>query len=933
MAVNRQWYVLKFCSSWLKEFDFDVHITFEQALKTKKVIALADNQMLRIIRQITNHNVNMEEIEYFFYQRDKIKKMNNNKENISKLKYLQKKIYDNLFIPEFIVISIESLSDYDRMFNNGLFVNGKKYIRTSCSASQGRVSKVIFCEENTSKKLLNILNNGRNKSVPFSPSKYNAYLGTASSATKIVTTPRFCVIPDCIKTKDVECWWVTEVEDKNKDDIIDKRIVNMEFNLFDGNGLISPSMAQRWADDLGLDYLPAQWCIRASWIKGMVNVFDFHEFCKEYNNGNYIINTAYKDNENNPIKVDLRDIDVILTESQFKLWNSYSSLEEYKYNSKKNNLNWGVSLYTPKQDKDILNLNYQFIQTLNLDQEKVEKLCEQTKEYFNGVSLENYWYTILFLMGSNLDNDKLSNFLSYSQNYWLKSLIVNKNLIKDKYIREKIYENIKVKIDNACMGRILVDGNFQVIVPDSFAFMEHACGLEVKGLLKEGEYYSKYWINRNVSKVDTMRSPLTYLSEHFVVNIKHNEMMDKWFKYSYTGFITNVWGEHTLRWAGSDYDYDIIASTSNEIMVNNTYINDLPVVYQPPKPNKIIFNDKDLQIADKFTFGSIIGRITNNVTIIRTLMANFNKNSTEYKILLNRMRMGCKLQSAQIDKAKIGRSVKGIPTVWNKWNKIKEEDLEEQKIEKQILNSLLCDKHPYFFIYLYHNTKKKYLKWKKDYDISCKTRWNMSVEDLKNLENKTEEQICFLERYNKSCPVIDNNASMNLLCHYIEDIRNKIKINIKKCQNPSYIEIYKSKQDNELCEQADSNLYNKIYNVIKDLRNDLKNASKINIKNDYSFDINNDLNNIYELYKYKLFKVCSNQDTLVNCLIDIFYIDFPSYNKDVLWNLFGQEIFDNVVLNSPNIIDYPILNNEGNITYLGKRYSVEKYTLKNGELK
>ena len=289
MAVSRQWYVLKFCSSWLREFDFDIHITFEQALKNKKVIALADNQMLRTIRQISNHNVDMEEIEYFFYQRDKIRKMNNNKENISKLKYLQKKIYDNLFIPEFIVVSIESNSDYDTMFNKGLFINGKKYVRTSCSASQGRVSKVIFCEEQTSKKLLEILDNGRNHSIPFSPSKYNAYLGTASSATKIVTTPRFCVIPDCIKSKDVDCWWVTEVNDKNQDDIIEKKTINEQFNLFDGNGLISPAMAQQWADDLGLDYLPAQWCIRASWVKGMVNVFDFHEFCKEYNNGNYII--------------------------------------------------------------------------------------------------------------------------------------------------------------------------------------------------------------------------------------------------------------------------------------------------------------------------------------------------------------------------------------------------------------------------------------------------------------------------------------------------------------------------------------------------------------------------------------------------------------------------------------------------------------------
>ena len=87
---NRQYYILKFNSSWLREFDFNIHITFEQALKNKKVIALADNQMLRTIREITNHNVDMNKIEFLFQQREKIKIMDNNIENMSKIKYLQK---------------------------------------------------------------------------------------------------------------------------------------------------------------------------------------------------------------------------------------------------------------------------------------------------------------------------------------------------------------------------------------------------------------------------------------------------------------------------------------------------------------------------------------------------------------------------------------------------------------------------------------------------------------------------------------------------------------------------------------------------------------------------------------------------------------------------------------------------------------------------
>ena len=150
---NHSYYVMKFNSSWLREFNFNVNISFQDALQTKKIIALADNQMLRIIRDITHRNIDMADIENLFYQRDRIKRMKNNKENISKLKYLQKQIYKSLFIPEYVVITIESNKDYDYMFEGNLYINGKKYIRTSCSSAQGRVSKVVFCEENVANKL------------------------------------------------------------------------------------------------------------------------------------------------------------------------------------------------------------------------------------------------------------------------------------------------------------------------------------------------------------------------------------------------------------------------------------------------------------------------------------------------------------------------------------------------------------------------------------------------------------------------------------------------------------------------------------------------------------------------------------------------------------------------------------------------------------
>ena len=127
----------------------------------------------------------------------------------------------------------------------------------------------------------------------------------------------------------------------------------------------------------------------------------------------------------------------------------------------------------------MLKLNYQFIQTLNLGKEDVEKLAKQFVEWIVKVSYDDAYYMLLFLLGVNNDKEKINNFLSCSEAYWIKALIANNNVKNDKYIRTKIRELMKTKIENACKGDIYVDGNFQVIVSDPYGFMQHVCGLPV----------------------------------------------------------------------------------------------------------------------------------------------------------------------------------------------------------------------------------------------------------------------------------------------------------------------------------------------------------------------------------------------------------------------------------------------------------------------
>ena len=501
--------------------------------------------MLRSIRDIIGKQVDLEKLEEYYEERDRLKKRKNSRFNKKRIKQLQDYIYEMMYIPEYITVTMDNINTYKRIFEKGFYFNGSLYKRMSCSASQARVSTVVFVKDEIREELRRRLDNGRNLNKPLAPSKYNAYFGLYSSATKKVTKPRFCIVKDYLVTEKVNVDYVVETG-IDEDDIIEPRTIDVEFNRFDGSGLISPSMAEQWGKDLGEDYIPCQFCIRCSFTKGMVNEFDFVEWCKEENNENYFIEDVYGN------QVDLREVDVILSEGMAKLWDSWESQESFEQCCEENGIIWGITKYSPKKDKEVLVTNYQFLQTLDLNNEAIKGLCKDTVDYIQGVSYDNIYYTLLFLLGENLNQNNIEVFMKNSDNYWLKTLILNHNLLNDKYSKEKIRDFIIKKIELACLGKLNVQGNFQCIVPDSVAYMEWITGKEVKGLLKSGEFYSQFWNNRNVQRIDCMRSPLTHFSEHYVVDLKNDERMKKWFKYSYSGIIVNCHDEHTMRFAGSD---------------------------------------------------------------------------------------------------------------------------------------------------------------------------------------------------------------------------------------------------------------------------------------------------------------------------------------------------------------------------------------------
>ena len=132
MLVNRQFYIYKFESKYLEKNKYNIKLNFKQAKENEQIIAVSDSQMLRSIRDIQQRYVDKYKIELLFKKRDDIKKLPSSKVNSSLIREINKQINMMMFVPEYVSVIISKPAHYKKLFYNGLYINGKKYIRFSC---------------------------------------------------------------------------------------------------------------------------------------------------------------------------------------------------------------------------------------------------------------------------------------------------------------------------------------------------------------------------------------------------------------------------------------------------------------------------------------------------------------------------------------------------------------------------------------------------------------------------------------------------------------------------------------------------------------------------------------------------------------------------------------------------------------------------------
>jgi hypothetical protein len=125
-------------------------------------------------------------------------------------------------------------------------------------------------------------------------------------------------------------------------------------------------------------------------------------------------------------------------------------------------------------------------------------------------------------------------------------------------------------------------------------------------------------------------------------------------------------------------------------------------------------------------------------------------------------------------------------------------------------------------------------------------------------------------------------------------------------------------------------MYLKVFEEYKKIMKQLKNINNLNntdVKNKYDENKAQEVNVIYKKFIDEMDSICSNTYELVDYLINIFYIECPSSNKDLLWNTYGNIIFENIKIKNQNSILFPFPNKEGKIEYLNQRFLLKEVEL------
>lgn len=909
-VLQNSYYIYKIPSDKISHLS---HYSFKEASRDGNVVSIGDNLVLAKIREYYNNTEDhvslYNRVQAIRKEMKEIRKLPTSTDNINKIKKLQSQLDDMLFVDDIVNIKVMTKKEYKVLARNGFDLNGKHYVRFMVGSGQMRRNTVSFINEELFDYMQERLMCGLNDKIKtINLAKLSAYFALSFSSVLWVREPRVCVIKDfdtVIPNQKVN--WINKHEDGNTVEQIYKDI---KLNSADGQGLIDPNMARLWAEDMYLNYVPCSFVVRTAFIKGNLVPFDFKAYAKEH--GVLKIKDRYGTEYN------VEDIDVLLSESQFKMAKYYSSWEGYLSYHKTYNLKWGVARYNKEYDDEYVLTNYQYIQVLNLTKEDISGLVSYTTNWIKNICSGDIKYALTYNVGVKNPTLSVDSIINSCSSTFTKAIIKNPEMLKDGFVQRKIYNSIKESIRQAKIGRIWVRGNYSFMISDPVAQCRSALGLSPDGLLPANYVYSNFWNNRGVDgEICLLRSPLTHYSEVNIQRLANTDEMKKWYKYIYSGIIYNIYDISVVKHADSDFDGDICMSTNNPYFLKGAKREELPIMYDKEAvptqkitlPNQIRCDVKGLDTK--------VGQITNYSTSMLAMLPLFKgeKQTEQREEIETRLKLLRELQGAEIDKIK-GTTPPNFPKSWRHWVKINKDDDDITKAEKYKYNSMVVKKKPYFFIYLYSTLMNDYKAYEKNFNSISLTHFGIPIKALLRKKEHTEGELNLIRKYRKYSPVLETDCIMNILCKEIENMEFDIKY---KPNCVSLLPEFAEKIDvDEEKMQSLTSIYKK-YKAQKKYKGIEALVDNEGIQDD---DMNEILRNVLyanrDEYKNEMIELFTSSKELFNYLIVM--CDRNNWSYDCIWDIVGEDIIDIVPYGDTKVV----VEKEDGFEYLGHFYGLEE---------
>jgi len=540
------------------------------------------------------------------------------------------------------------------IIKNGFMFGKDEFIPFTASAGQIRTKKTLFIKKSTHEKVKENITCGLTPDIintkgGVNINKYLAYLALSNSATE--EWHNFD-ISKSIVVKDLETMVSGVVDFIDRDDYsITRQQMDVPVPHSDGCGMMLKSVNNK------------AMMVRLPWVKGLLIPFPFDKFIREHNRANPNnkigeVEDIYGDTHNI-----LEDgIEIIFTESQFKMYKYYQDWAEYQKLYIKHNCQAGYCNEEPDNFGDA-KLNYQMLQTLDdMTKDELKELATTTIEDIKKIGSDKA--TMLKILGVTPSN--------INKNKFQQSLEVYPELLRDKYSKQVIKQTKKSMIDRARSGRLNIrNSKYTFISPDMYAFCEFLfLGIEKpKGILQDGEVSCRLYDDK--TDLDCLRSPHLY-KEHAVRKNHNNDLTKKWFS-SQALYISS----HDLisKILQCDFDGDTALVIDNELFVEIAKRNMegiVPLYYKMKGADPHQINSDTIYTGLENAYkGGNIGMISNNITKI------WNRKNPD----LNIVKLLCLENNFTIDYAKTLFKPERPPKL------------------KKSMSKCTSGKLPYFFIY------------------------------------------------------------------------------------------------------------------------------------------------------------------------------------------------------------------------------------------